>query len=181
MDYGTLMMEIYLTVFYTKHVESGERKVADLFTNPNSCVLEFGGGSGAVSTIVQKHLNNKKNHIVIQPRDKGMFGGLTSLEKNRKACNLEFQIIDHILEPGEGKKLLNMVSKPFDTVVCDCEGCLNSEFQKNPILFKHIKQIQVERDDSKGQYDKLLSNLGFKLIYKGKGCNGKCETHVFER
>jgi len=55
-----------------------------------------------------------------------MYGGLTSLEKNRKACNLEFQIIDHILEPGEGKKLLNMVSKPFDTVVCDCEGCLHS-------------------------------------------------------
>ena len=73
--------------FITEHVEEGERIVADNYTNPNACVLEFGGGSGAVSTIIQSKLNNPSNHVVIQPIDsenkseKPMFGGITSLEK----------------------------------------------------------------------------------------------------
>lgn len=172
--------------FTTEHVELGEREVADTFTKPDACVLEFGGGSGAVSTIIQKHLNNPKNHVVIQPREDEdsnvMFGGIANLEKNKKACNLQYQIIDHILKKGEGEKLLNMVSKPFDTIICDCEGCLHNEYEKNPNLFKFIKQIQVERDDN-GKYDPLFKKLGVKLIGIGRGCgdSNNCETHVFEK
>lgn len=171
--------------FITEHVEEGERIVADIYTNPNACVLEFGGGSGAVSTIIQSKLNNPSNHVVIQPLDsenkseKPMYGGITSLEKNRKSCNSKYHIIDHILAKGEGKELLKLVTKPFDTLVVDCENCLVGEYEKNPQLFEHIKMIQVERDDFDNSYDSLFSNLNFTLKHNGLGCDGRCATDVW--
>ena len=171
--------------FITEHVEEGERIVADNYTNPNACVLEFGGGSGAVSTIIQSKLNNPSNHVVIQPLDsennseKPMFGGIISLEKNRKSCNSKYHIINHILAKGEGKELLKLVTKPFDTLVVDCENCLVGEYEKNPELFDHIKMIQVERDDFDNSYDSLFSNLNFTLKHSGLGCDGQCATEVW--
>lgn len=171
--------------FITEHVEEGERIVADKYTNPNACVLEFGGGSGAVSTIIQSKLNNPFNHVVIQPIDsknkseKPMFGGITSLGKNRKSCNSKYHIINHILAKGEGKELLKLVTKPFDTLVVDCENCLVGEYKKNPELFDHIKMIQVERDDFDNSYDSLFSNLNFTLKHSGLGCDGRCATEVW--
>ena len=167
--------------------EIGEREVADLFTKPDACVLEFGGGAGNVATIVQQNLNNPSDHVVIQPQENGMFGGLEALKRNKESCNSKFHIIDHILKEGEGSQLLQMVSKPFDTIICDCEGCLHEEYQKNPELFEHVKMIQVERDDrpieknsyESGKYGPLLEQLKFKLVHKGDGCGGDCDTDVF--
>ena len=174
--------------FLSKHSEFGERQVADKFTKSDSCVLEIGGGAGNVSTVVQRKLNNKKDHVVIQPMegDNIMFGGLSELKKNKSICNSEYQIIDHVLAKGEGKKLLGMVSKPFDTIIVDCEGCLTGEYEKNPELFDHVTQIQVERDDcltptSSCHYEDLFNKLGMKLVHIGLGCGTTCETHVYER
>jgi len=50
-----------------------EKSLID-FTRPDACVLEFGGGAGNVSTIIQRKLNNSKDHVVIQPKDGEMFG-----------------------------------------------------------------------------------------------------------
>lgn len=161
-------------------------RVADKFTKPNSCILEIGGGSGNVSTVIQRKLNNKKDHVVIQPKEGVFFGGLEQLKKNKSSCNSEYQIIDHVLRKGEGKKLLQLVSKPFDTIIVDCEGCLTGEYEKNPELFDHVRQIQVERDDcvhksDSCHYEDLFKKLGMKLVYIGLGCDGKCETQVYER
>jgi Ca2+/Na+ antiporter len=121
--------------FATLHKELGEREVADQFTRPDACVLEFGGGAGNVSTIIQSHLNNKQDHVVIQPNDyTAMFDGVLNLEKNKKACESQFQIIDHILKHGEGKELMKMVSKPFDTLVVDCEDCLVIQTKNVPMM-----------------------------------------------
>ena len=65
-----------------------------------------------------------------------MFGGITSLEKNRNSCNSKYHIIDDILAKGEGKELLKLVTKPFDTLVVDCETSLVGEYEKNPELLK---------------------------------------------
>ena len=160
--------------------EWGERDIAVNWTNSNASVLEFGGGAGSVSTIVQNIINNKKDHVVIQPPEKEMMGGITQLKKNRDACGLQFQIIDHILKEGEEDSILKMVSKPFDTIVADCENCLYNEYKKNPKLFSNIKQIQVERDDD-GSYNKLRQELNMKLVHIGKGCDGNCTSEVWEK
>jgi hypothetical protein len=178
--------------FKTTHEEIGEREVADRFTTPNACVLEIGGGAGNVSTIIQQKLNNKYDHVVIQPifgdsREKPMFGGIKNLQINKEACNSKFHIIDHVLKKGEGKKLLELVSKPFDTIVCDCEGCLNGEYEKNPELFEKVNMIQVERDDrpakknsyERGKYNDLFDKLNMKLLHKGDGCGRACDTDVW--
>jgi len=175
--------------FTSQHVERGEREVADLFTRPNACVLEFGGGSGAVSMIIQKHLNNPSNHVVIQPRDgvgleNPLFGGFSTLIKNKEACKSSFQIIDHVLKAGEGKRIMNLVSKPFDTIIADCEGCLLGEYEKNPELFRKVNMIQVERDDivlNTERYDKLFKTLNLKKIHTGLGCDTECVTEVWVR
>lgn len=173
--------------FTTDHVELGERIVADMFTRPDACVLEIGGGSGAVSTIIQSKLRDPRNHVVIQPDEsKAMYGGLTSLNKNKQSCGSHYHIVDHILKAGEGKEIQKLVSKPFDTLVVDCEGCLVEEHEKNPDLFDHITMIQVERDDLPGMsrpadYKSLFIKLGFKKIHSGKGCDGNCPTEVWIR
>jgi len=126
--------------------------MADIFIHPDACVLEIGGGSGAVSTIIQEHLRNRENHVVIQPTEgegseTPMFGGINALRENKTSCKHKYTIVDHILKPGEGKSLLKMVSKPFDTLVADCEGCLIREYEKNPTLFKSLTMAILERDD----------------------------------
>ena len=176
--------------FLSKHVEEGERHVASMFTRPNACVLELGGGSGAVSVIVQQMLKNKGNHVVVQP-EKGeadetpMFGGIDNLSKNKKACQCEYHIIDHVLKVGEGEEIQRLVSKPFDTLVVDCEGCLVNEYRKNPGLFSHVTMIQVERDDiiieGSDNYAPLLTDIGFNKIHDGVGCDGRCPTEVWVR
>jgi hypothetical protein len=105
--------------------EWGERDVAYKFTDPDACVLEFGGGSGSVSLVVQRILKQPSNHVVIQPADSsGMFGGYEQLCENQQSCSAAFTIIDHILQAGEAPQVLDLVSKPFDLIIADCEGCL---------------------------------------------------------
>lgn len=80
--------------------EFGERMIAYKWTSPDATVLEFEGGAGSVSNVVQSILKNKKNHVVIQPNENGMFGGLTQLKKNKKKCDSKFHIIDRYLKKG---------------------------------------------------------------------------------
>ncbi len=168
--------------------EWGERNVAAKWTK-GLChsVLEFGGGAGSVSAVIQMNLENKKDHIVIQPDEKEMFGGIKILLKNKESCKMAFTAIDHVLAKGEGKALLEQVSQPFDCIIADCENCLVGEYEKNPELFDHIQYIQVERDDrlplnaSEGPYDSLFIKLNMKKIGSGVGCNGECETEVWGR
>ena len=173
--------------FTSKHVELGERIVAARFTRPDACVLEFGGGSGAVSTIIQMKLREPRNHVVIQPNEsKAMYGGLTTLTKNKQSCGSHYHIVDHVLKAGEGQEIQMLVSKPFNTLVVDCEACLVEEYEKNPVLFDHITMIQVERDDLPGMskpadYESLFIKLRFKKIHSGKGCDGRCPTEVWTR
>lgn len=151
--------------------EWGERDVAYKFTDPGACVLEFGGGSGSVSLVVQRILNQPQNHVVVQPVDSSeMYGGYQKLRENQRSCEVAFTAIDHILQPGEAPQILGLVSKPFDLIIADCEGCLIDEYSKNPSLFDHVKMIQVERDDRivpSKNYDPLFETLGMQKLYSG--------------
>lgn len=162
--------------------EWGERTVAFKWTRPDACVLEFGGGAGSVSTVIQGILRDKSNHVVIQPVENGMFGGITQLRKNKQACDSQFHVIDHVLKEGEDQQLLDLVSRPFDTIVADCEDCLLQEYEKNPRLFTYVTQIQIERDDFETKaYDKLRKLLQMEVVDTGLGCDGNCPTEVWQK
>jgi hypothetical protein len=163
--------------------EWGERRVARAFTGVPYCssVIEFGGGAGSVSAVVQERLRNPNNHVVIQPTLNEMFGGIAALRETQAACSAQFKIIDHVLEPGEGDSVLQMFDDTPNCIVADCEGCLHGEYEKNPQLFANIQTIQVERDDVDGAYDQLFEALDMELIHEGLGCNGKCTTQVWRR
>ena len=161
--------------------EYGERDVAFKFTRPSACVLEFGGGSGSVSAVVQRILNNPKNHVVIQPKDdpNEMFGGARQLKQNKMTHNLQYTIIDYFLRQNE--QIDRYVTAPFDTMIVDCENCLVGEYKKNPHLFEHVTQIQVERDDKHDAYTALLKDvLGMRKVYSGIH-SGSLEMEVWER
>ena len=81
-----------------------------------------------------------------------------------------------------------------DCLVVDCEDCLVTEYNKNPGLFRHVQQVQVERDDPNQNYTPLLRDtLGLSHIHSGRGCGLDpptedmkrrgilCTTEVWER
>ena len=163
--------------------EWGERDVAYKFTDPDACVLEFGGGSGSVSLVVQRILENPHNHVVVQPADNSeMFGGYNKLCENQQSCSAAFTIIDHVLQAGEAPQVLDLVSKPFDLIIADCEGCLLDEYNKNPSLFEHVKMIQVERDDvvTRKDYSPLFETLCMRRIFSGPH-SGRLTVEVWVR
>ena len=181
--------------------EIGEREVASAFTGPTATrpsgcqrVLELGGGSGSVSTVIQQRLKNPELHVVVQPRDETMFGGVQKLQANKEACNSSFHIVDHVLKPGEEDYVVFLLKGYPDCLVADCEDCLVNEYNKNPGLFREVQHVQVERDDPHQNYTKLLRDiLRLSHIHTGRGCgvdtatedmkrNGMlCTTEVWER
>ena len=99
-----------------------------------------------------------------------VLGRSQQLMRNRNASRLKFQVIDHLLRPGEGRDVMRMLHGPPDCIVADCEDCLWGEYKKNAELFAEVKQIQVERDDLRGNYDSLRRRLGMTKVYTGRGC-----------
>ena len=153
-------------------------------------VIEFGGGAGYVSTITAGRLPaaERTSHTVVQPkadgRGKEMFGGWKQNNKNRAACGLKYNLVDHILAKGDSAVMdgSGNAKIPFNCMIVDCEGCLNGEYDKNPGLFEHVKMIQVERDDG-GKYDALFTSLGMakQEDKTGCGCDGNCPTEVWTK
>ena len=149
--------------------EWGERDIAYKYTDPKSKVLEFGGGAGSVSQVVQHILNDPTKHVVIQPDDDGqMFGGLKQLNANKTSCNSSYKIINHVLQEGDITEVTNILDDNPDVIIADCEGCLYNEYKKNPDLFANENlMIQVERDDFDNSYDNLFTELNMEKLHTG--------------
>lgn len=160
--------------------EFGEREMVSKYIKPYNRILEFGGGAGSVSVIIQQNITDKNKHVVIQPNDKedphAMFGGIKQLKKNSESCNCKFTIIDHILKKNEIELIYRTLGDYPDCMVVDCEGCLVDEYKKNPILFSKVECIIVERDDQKNEYFDLFKKLKLRHVDSGCGC-GHCKSY----
>ena len=164
-----------------KSREYGERWMAHNYTRPNACVLEFGAGVGSVTATLQEKLSDPTCHVAVEPGAENTSGlDLSQLRDNIAACDHKVTVVDHVLAKGE--ELSSLVSgRPFDTLVVDCEGCLVHEHKKNPHLFEHVTQVQVERDDN-GKYDKLFKEMGLTRVFREKtGRADKCFNEVWEK
>jgi FkbM family methyltransferase len=130
-------------------------------------------------------LENKKNHVVIEP-DQTV---LTSLKKNKKNFKAKFNILTtpisnfplYFIKNGLGsfvtknnndnintikiktityKKLLDKYKLKFNVLILDCEGCMFNLFEENPELYKTLELIIFEKDNEKNcDYVKIIKNL----------------------
>jgi len=158
----------------TKSLETQEQQDAQDYILPTDVVLEIGGRYGTVSTVIQKKLTNKKNHVVVEP-DKTV---ITALKKNRGLHDSEFEIFEGILSDnktslvveknGYGTTIIESKDKKhensetiisltyqeflkryplsFNVLVVDCEGCFENVLNSIGEHIQHFRLILLEMD-----------------------------------
>jgi glycosyl transferase family 25 len=160
--------------------ETTEQWIADTFIEPDAKVLELGGRYGVVSYKINNKLNNKRNHVVVEP-DSHVF---RALQRNlminsadpilyngtitRERQYIEFQglatrtrcepcSVNSVIVPHKSlSKLIEETGIEFDTLVADCEGCLGTFFDENLDYIPRFKMITFESDfHTECDYDKI--------------------------
>lgn len=174
----------------SKNIEKDEQDISKLYIEPDNVVLELGARYGTVSCVINKILNNKQNQVVIEPDDKVW----DALELNKKNNNCEFHIIkgfisnktfslsdngysssaiatsDTKIKSYSLQDIESQYNLKFDTLVVDCEGCLETFFDEYPHMYTQLQNITFEEDYSNTcNYDKIKSKLtehGFLKVYE---------------
>jgi hypothetical protein len=80
-----------------KNAEVTEQELSDKYINSSDVVLELGARYGTVSCLVNKKLNDKKLHYVVEPDSRVW----NALEKNKTINSCEFNIMKGVI--GEKK------------------------------------------------------------------------------
>jgi len=156
---------------------------------PDDIVLELGSRYGIISCTINSMLNNKKNHVVVDP-DKNI---LKPLKLNKKNFKAEFKICNKAIsntplnfilhKNGIGNftveknkinnnknviNIPNITSKQFFTkyplnfnvLIADCEGCLFKFFNENMFLLNQLNLIIFEKDNEENcDYNKVIKLL----------------------
>lgn len=157
----------------------------------NAKVLEFGGNIGRSSIVISKLLKNPQNHIVLESDPKIA----KELIKNKINNNCGFIVINAalsetpIIQNGWTSKNITHTFTPlpkgwkyvptityqellqkypiqFDTIVADCEGCLEPIFKSYPYILDNIHTIIIEND---AQFYNQKSNDYIQSFIKHKG------------
>lgn len=174
--------------------ESTEVKMANMYIQPDDYVLELGARYGGVSCTINQKLSNKKNQVVVEPDSRVW----DALETNRKNNKCEFEIIKGTISQKPQKIIKNsrkfndnndwatyceeasgysskriqnydLPDKPFNVLVADCEGFLETFYRENMELFPKLRCIMIEKDrPDHCNYDYLENEfikLGFEIDY----------------
>lgn len=171
--------------------EFEEQRIAYKFINKDDIVLELGGRYGSVSVVINKIVNNKNQHVVVDPD----INIIPSLEKNRDLNNCNFTILPKfisnknkkIVYDGYGTRIEDNIDsntdnnqsqisynqfkeefpQKFNVLVADCEGCLYDFLEIMGDDFNNLTKVIYEADqphlcDYNKVKEKLL-NAGFVL------------------
>jgi FkbM family methyltransferase len=164
--------------------ETTEQWIADTFISGNSVVLELGGRYGVVASKINQKLQNKKAHVVIEP-DISVIPALTlNLNNHASKCTVFNGIISKSpmyfeaaglasrtrCEPCSSQSVLTQTKTleqlieetglQFDTLVVDCEGCLEGFIDENIEYLPKFKLITFEEDFSNEcNYEKIKQIL----------------------
>lgn len=148
-----LKHELPEQLLITKHLQEDDK------------VLEFGGSIGRSSCVINSILNNKKNHVVIEPSTRE----LEQLRMNRELNNFEYQIENSALssvklyskkwytykEPVNGSvevktitynELKNKYDIKFNVLIIDSEGSFIDTLKDYPDILTNITLLQIEHD-----------------------------------
>jgi FkbM family methyltransferase len=164
--------------------EKPEQYLADIYISRDATVLEMGARYGTVSCIINKRLKDPTKQVSVEPDERV----LKALEKNKKRNKCEFNILYGTISKkpvkltgldvyygygttgeedetssiphysvAEVEKKYNL---KFDTLVADCEGCLEVFFDDNKDFIKKLKLVFIEKDyPEKTNYRKVTNFL----------------------
>jgi FkbM family methyltransferase len=179
MVHGNSMDELPEQIMAFKHIR------------PSAVVLELGGNVGTNSLVINSRLTTPRNHVVVEP----VADSQDKLRENRDANGAQFQVCPFAISkiplvqkgwrskplPSNGLQegwneiptisysdLQTRYQMPFDTLVADCEGCLNSMLRENPDMLSQITQVILEHDfATDGDFYEFLEAMktgGFKKV-----------------
>ena len=174
---------------FDENWEVGECSVAFQIIPKCNNVLELGGGSGKVSHIINKLLNDKNianKHLVLEPNDENTMGGNDNIYKNKQKFNDNYTILEKYAEDLDMKDL-EILDGPPDCLYADCEGCLYKFFNTDigKYVLNNVRFIVNEMDgftineNIDDNLRNLWKNNGFTKIGVGYGCGTDCDTEVW--
>jgi len=162
-------------------LEVAEQNLAYLFIKRDDIVLELGGRYGSVSCVINYNLDNKKNHVVVEPDDRVW----SALERNKIQNKCDFHIVKGFIskkklaltnlddwfggygstsiEEEQSKipsfsldEIKQQHNWKFNVLVADCEGFLETFFDENPEFYDELRLCIFEADyPDKCNYDKI--------------------------
>lgn len=194
-DYDCLFYDENKIVINISNYETTEQWIAKTFIPEDASVLELGGRYGVVSCEINKRLKDKTKHLVVEPDPVVFVHMVNNIVANRANCRMFNGIISrtpqYFQPAGLGSRtrckpcstesvlvphmsLTDAIAKygiVFDTLVADCEGCLESFFDENLDYIKNFKLITFEEDyGSECNYDKIkqiLAQNNFECVRPG--------------
>jgi FkbM family methyltransferase len=175
----------YGNILDLTNYELTEQWIADTFISPDATVLELGGRLGVVSVHINKRLTDTRRHYIVEPDEpafKQMFRNIVSRNLNPRVFNGTITNKPQFFE-GQGlasrtrdapcscnsfivpnKTLQQVIQETglrFDTLVADCEGCLEGFIDENIDYLDNFKMITFEEDcHSECNYEKIKRILG---------------------
>lgn len=117
--------------FILEKYEFNEKKLVEKYLTEDDIVLELGGCIGVVSLLINRILNKKENHIVLEI-DKN---NLEYLKLNRENNHAHFNVINGVL--SNNNNLYYQESHSF------WGGKLVKEINSNPIQSYSLKQLEL--------------------------------------
>ncbi len=170
-----------------KKEEITEQFQAYQYITPEDIVIELGGRYGSVSTVINKIVDHKNDHVVVEPDN----NVIHSLEKNKSINNCNFTICPKFIS-NKNKKIVydgygtrvedsnsneknnnqltyqefkKLYPQRFNVLVADCEGCLEEFLEIMGDDFDYLDKIIYEADQGHMcNYQKIkekLLNAGF--------------------
>jgi FkbM family methyltransferase len=170
------------------NIENTEQYQAYKYIKPEDVVLELGGRYGTVSVVINKIVNNKSGHVVVEPDENVINCLKTNLENHGSSCQVLPQFISNsnkkIIYNGYGtsteydeskssnqityEEFKKMYPQDFNVIVADCEGCVYDFLEMMGEDFNKLNKLIFEADKPDiCDYSKVkdkLTNAGFKEV-----------------
>jgi len=174
---------------------------------PNDKVLELGGNYGHTSCVINYLLNNKENHVVIEPNnnivplliDNKNINNLNFKVENSAISNTNLYMNNNITKPineindfinWSPTKIIswnnfkNKYNIKFNVLIINCRDTLYYILKDDIQILNNINKIIIKNNFSDIKYKEFV-NKKFKLynfikIYNEQGKYGPCSTFYYE-
>lgn len=139
------------------HKDINRKKQLDayIYIPSDSVVLEIGSQYGVVSCLINRTLEDPKNHLVVE-------SDINSLTKNRDHNNCQFQIFNGIL--SSLKELETTYSLDFNVLIADCEESLYQLIQNDDLRKIKIILLEPRCSCDHQRVKNHLTQLGFSCM-----------------